>query len=222
MNLFSLSFSKRFFLCFTLIAFALTVSLSACSSKPAEEVKVSKRMKIEHPKKAPAKKVVKKVVKKKVVKKKVVKTAKPDVKWVSPKKATIKRKKSVVKPKPVPVKTASVVKTKPAPVKKATVAKKSSSVSKAAQSGTNYVVSLSSFTDRGKAATLASKLRNDGYNAYVTEHLSKGTMWYRVRCGFFDGYTEATKVKDKLEKRYFAKGAWVDKPSSSEVAQHAK
>ena len=209
MALFSLSVPKRFSLCLLLLFFALTLGVYGCSSGPAEEVKVSKRMKIEHTKKAPVKKAPKKIVKK--VEKKPIKTAKPDVKWVSPRKATIKRK-SVKKAAPK----------KAAPVKKTTVAKKNGSLSSTTQSGTNYVVSLSSFTERNKATTLVKKLVSDGYNAYVTESLIKGTTWYRVRCCFFEGYTEATKVKDKLAKQYFSKGAWVDKPTKAEVAEHAK
>jgi cell division septation protein DedD len=211
LNLFNLTFFNRFFLLLVIFSFTHSLAVMGCSSEPSEELKVTKRMKIEYPKKAPVKKAPKKTVKKKVVK-----TAKPDVKWVSPRKATIK-KKSAAKPKPAPVKTAVAKKASPPAKKKASVSSPS-----AAKSGTNYVISLSSYRERGKAVALAGKVTSDGYNAYVTETVRNGTTWYRVRCGFFEGFTEATKVKDKLAKRYFAKGAWVDKPTGAEVAKYAK
>lgn len=219
MNRFTLSSPNRNFVLLTLFSFALTLGVSACSSKPAEnkEAKVSKRMTIEYPhKKELVKKAPKIKIKKVVKKKKPVTTAKPNVKWLSPKKATIKRR-APAKPKPIVLKKTVAKKTTTK-----TRTKRSTKVSLSPMKGPNYVVSLSSFRERSKATSLAKKLSADGYNAYVTEIVSKGTRWYRVRCGFFAGFTEATRVKDRLEKRYFAKGAWVDKPTKDEVAKYAK
>lgn len=204
MFLLNISRYKSIFLLPLLLVFALSFTLAGCSSKPAEEeIKITKRMKIKYPEKKVKKKAKKKVVKKKVVKKK------PSVKWVSPKKATIKKKataKKTVAPKKVVVAKKKTVTTQP----------------KKAAAKPNYVVSVASFRERDKATVLRDKLSKAGYKAYVTTTVKDGTRWYRVRCGFFDGYSEAVSLKDKLVKNYYVRGAWVDKPTRAEVQEFAK
>ncbi|MEE9542320.1 MAG: SPOR domain-containing protein [Thermodesulfobacteriota bacterium] len=206
MFLLSMSKYKSFFLFPLLIVFALSFTLASCTSKPAEEeIKVTKRMKIKYPEK----KAKKKVVKKKVVKKKPS-TRKPSVKWVAPKKATIK-KKATAKKKVAPKKTVAVKKSVTTTTTK-----------KVTSTKPNYVVSVASFKERDKAAALSTKLSKAGYNAYVTSTVKDSTTWYRVRCGFFDGYSEATRLKEKLVKDFYVRGAWVDKPTRAEVQEFAK
>lgn len=177
-------------------------------------------MKVVYPEKAPVKKAPpkKKVVKKKVVKKKVVKTERPGTKYLSPKKAGIKKRKTSIKPKPVPPPpdtTTTVAKAETTTVPTTTTAPK-------AITGTNYVVSVASFKERSKAEPLRAKLANGGHMAYISKTFVKGTTWYRVRVGFFAGFSEANKVKASIAKSYSATGAWVDKPTSAEVAEFAK
>lgn len=194
---------KRFFLLSLMMVFVFSFTISGCSSEPTEELKVTKRMKIEQP--GVEKKAAPKKRPKKVVKKKVATTKKPSIKWVNPKKATIKKK--VTAKKTVVAKKESIA---------ATTAKK------IAAARPNYVVSVASFREESKARVLKAKLSKAGYKAYVTSTVKDGTTWYRVRCGFFDGYSEATRLKDKLVKQYFVKGAWVDRPTRAEVAEFAK
>jgi cell division septation protein DedD len=199
---------KNHFLFILIFIFMATTTFYGCSGKPDEEVKVTKRMKIKYP---PAKKAP---PKKKAIKKKVV-TKKPSVKWVNPKKATIKKKATAKKVAPK----------KTVITKKTTVAKKTTpkvAPKPRVVAEPNYVVSIASFKERSKAVALRDKLSRGGYGAYVTETTKDGVKWYRVRYGFFEGYSEATAFKNKLVKKFQVKGAWVDKPNSAEVREFAK
>ena len=55
---------------------------------------------------------------------------------------------------------------------------------------------LASYGEERVAASLAKKLKNKGYDAYVTVAKLNGKQWHRVRIGRFGERAEAEKVRD--------------------------
>jgi cell division septation protein DedD len=85
-----------------------------------------------------------------------------------------------------------------------------------------YAVNVSSFSHRADAVKLSGALTTDGYNSYVTEFTHKNQRWYRVRVGFFPTRGEADRIRGELAAKLNTPGAWVVKPTRSEVSKHMK
>ena len=72
--------------------------------------------------------------------------------------------------------------------------------------GQSWTVQVNAFPDENSAKIWVDRLKNKGYNAYVTEVRVKDKIWYRVRVGHYDTRAEAEKVEETLKnKENFAK-----------------
>jgi DedD protein len=64
-----------------------------------------------------------------------------------------------------------------------------------------WTVQVNAFPDEKTARTSVDRLKDKGYNAYVTEVRTNGKLWYRVRVGRFSSREEAEKVEDALRNK---------------------
>jgi cell division septation protein DedD len=62
-------------------------------------------------------------------------------------------------------------------------------------------VQANSYPDTKSANDLVDRLKNKGYNAFVTEANVKGKVWYRVRIGPFGSREEAEKTVTALKSK---------------------
>jgi len=69
----------------------------------------------------------------------------------------------------------------------------------AKESGKGWTVQVNAFPDERSAKIWVDRLKNKGYNAYVTEVNVKGKIWYRVRVGQYGTREEAKKVEEVLK-----------------------
>ena len=65
--------------------------------------------------------------------------------------------------------------------------------------GKDWNVQANSYPDAKSAKDLVDRLKNKGYNAFVTEGNVKGKVWYRVRIGRFGSREEAEKTVAALK-----------------------
>ena len=65
--------------------------------------------------------------------------------------------------------------------------------------GKDWNVQANSYPDAKSAKDLVDRLKNKGYNAFVTEANVKGKVWYRVRIGRFESREEAEKTVAALK-----------------------
>jgi cell division septation protein DedD len=66
-------------------------------------------------------------------------------------------------------------------------------------SAKTWSVQVNSFPDEKSANELIDRLKNKGYNAFVTEANINGKFWYRVRVGRFASREEAMKTESALK-----------------------
>ena len=71
----------------------------------------------------------------------------------------------------------------------------------AKQSGKPWTVQVNAFPDEKSAKTWVDRLKEKGYNAYLSESRVGGRLWYRVRVGRFDSREEAEKTQESLRKK---------------------
>jgi cell division septation protein DedD len=71
----------------------------------------------------------------------------------------------------------------------------------AKQSGKLWTVQVNAFPDEKTAKTWVDRLKDRGYNAYLSESRVQGRLWYRVRVGRFESREEAEKTQESLRKR---------------------
>ena len=101
----------------------------------------------------------------------------------------------------------AVAKAEAAPVKiadKVTPAEetaKAESVSATKDSGKVWRAQVNAFPDDRSAKQIVDRLKNKGYNAYVTEVQNKGKTWYRVNVGKYGSRDEAEKVVETLRSK---------------------
>ncbi len=69
------------------------------------------------------------------------------------------------------------------------------------ESGKGWTVQVNAFPDERSAKIWVDRLKNKGYNAYVTEVNVKGKSWYRVRVGQYGTREEAKKVEEALKTK---------------------
>ena len=67
------------------------------------------------------------------------------------------------------------------------------------ENGKGWTVQVNAFPDERSAKIWVDRLKNKGYNAYVTEVIVKGKIWYRVRVGQYGTREEAKKVEEVLK-----------------------
>ena len=65
--------------------------------------------------------------------------------------------------------------------------------------GKGWSVQANAYPDSKSASDLVDRLKNKGYNAFVTEANVKGKVWYRVRVGRFGSREEAEKTAAALK-----------------------
>jgi len=69
------------------------------------------------------------------------------------------------------------------------------------ESGKGWTVQVNAFPEEKSAKGWVDRLKNKGYNAYVTEVNIKGKTWYRVRVGNYSTREEAKKVEETLKTK---------------------
>lgn len=84
----------------------------------------------------------------------------------------------------------------------------------------SWAVHIASYVSREEAEAMAKRLKQDRYNAYITEFNMKGKHWYRVRVGFYSSKQVADEVGKKLSFSYNLSGIWVVKPIKKEIMSH--
>jgi cell division protein FtsN len=76
------------------------------------------------------------------------------------------------------------------------------------ENGKVWTVQVNAYPDERSAKQLVDRLKNNGYNAVMSETRAKGKIWYRVRVGRYGSREEADKAledlksKEKLEKAF--------------------
>jgi hypothetical protein len=65
-------------------------------------------------------------------------------------------------------------------------------------SGRSWVVNLYSGTQARDVETLAVRLADEGYNAYISRIFSKKNVWFRLRVGFFSDHEQASEAGRKM------------------------
>ncbi|MBI3398083.1 MAG: SPOR domain-containing protein [Deltaproteobacteria bacterium] len=83
-----------------------------------------------------------------------------------------------------------------------------------------WAVHVASYRSMEEAQAIVKKLKQDNYNAYLTEFNLKGRQWYRVRIGFYALEKEAKEIGKKISSSYNISGIWTVKPVKKEVITH--
>jgi cell division septation protein DedD len=78
-------------------------------------------------------------------------------------------------------------------------AEKAPAAAESETNGKGWSVQANSYPDAKSASDLVDRLKNKGYNAFVTEANVKGKVWYRVRVGRFASREEAEKTVAALK-----------------------
>ena len=71
----------------------------------------------------------------------------------------------------------------------------------AAEQGKIWRAQVNAFPDERSAKLLVDRLKNKGYNAYVSETQNRGKTWYRVSVGRYNSREEAEKVVEALKDK---------------------
>lgn len=71
----------------------------------------------------------------------------------------------------------------------------------AADQGKVWRAQVNAFPDERSAIQLVDRLKNKGYNAYVSEVQNRGKTWYRVSVGRYDSRDEADKIIEALRTK---------------------
>ena len=67
--------------------------------------------------------------------------------------------------------------------------------------GTVWRAQVNAFPDERSAKLLVDRLKNKGYNAYVSETQNRGKTWYRVSVGRYPSREEAEKIVEALKTK---------------------
>jgi len=65
--------------------------------------------------------------------------------------------------------------------------------------GKAWYVQVNAFPDAKSGQIWVDRLKNKGYNAYLTEGRNQGKLWYRVRVGQYGSRDEAEKIAEILK-----------------------
>jgi len=124
----------------------------------------------------------------------------------APPAAVVQEKSQAAKP---PEKIARAEAAAPTPEKKAekvaaeAAAKKSEAVAnlESTDQGKIWRVQVNAFPDERSAKLLVDRLKNKGYNAYVSEVQNRGKTWYRVSVGRYNSREDAEKIVEALKTK---------------------
>ncbi len=78
-----------------------------------------------------------------------------------------------------------------------------------------YAVAIGSFRDRDRASGLAERLKNDGYDVYLTSEVISGVEWQRVLSGPYKDLQDARDAVSSIAAKYAKLTPWVLKPGIS-------
>jgi cell division septation protein DedD len=67
--------------------------------------------------------------------------------------------------------------------------------------GKNWRAQVNAYPDERSAKLIADRLKNRGYNAYVSEVQNQGKTWYRVSVGRYTSRDEADKALEALRNK---------------------
>jgi DedD protein len=67
--------------------------------------------------------------------------------------------------------------------------------------GKMWRAQVNAYPDERSAKQIVDRLKNKGYNAYVSEAQNKGKTWYRVNVGKYGSREEADKVVEVLKSK---------------------
>jgi len=70
-----------------------------------------------------------------------------------------------------------------------------------ADAGKVWRAQVNAFPDERSAKLLVDRLKNKGYNAYVSETQNRGKTWYRVSVGRYNSREEAEKIVEALRTK---------------------
>src|SRR5262249_35558649 len=92
---------------------------------------------------------------------------------------------------------------KPQKISAEPAAKKSETTTSAesGDQGKIWRAQVNAFPDERSAKLLVDRLKNKGYNAYVSEVQNRGKTWYRVNVGRYHSREEAEKVVEALQTK---------------------
>jgi cell division septation protein DedD len=76
--------------------------------------------------------------------------------------------------------------------------KTESATAESKESGKVWRAQVNAYPDDLSAKQIVDRLKNKGYNAYVTEVQNRGKTWYRVSVGKYNSREEADKVAELL------------------------
>ncbi len=83
-----------------------------------------------------------------------------------------------------------------------------------------WAMHVASYVSKEEALSMLKRLKQDNYNAYMTEFDLKGKHWYRVRIGFYASDREAKAIGQKISGSYSISGIWTVKPNKKEIMNH--
>lgn len=83
-----------------------------------------------------------------------------------------------------------------------------------------WAVHVASYMSKEEALAMVKRLKQNNYNAYMTEFNLKGKYWYRVRIGFYASDREAKSIGKKISGNYSMSGMWTVKPNKKEIMSH--
>jgi DedD protein len=126
-----------------------------------------------------------------------------------PKEPVAPQAEEKTKPEKPPEKIAKAEAAAPPPEKKSekvtaeAAAKKTeaSAGAEAADAGRVWRAQVNAFPDERSAKLLVDRLKNKGYNAYVSETQNRGKTWYRVSVGRYNSREEAEKIVEALRTK---------------------
>lgn len=101
------------------------------------------------------------------------------------------------------------------------IANPNKSVKRSTAPSTNeWVVNVASYTSRSEADATSEMLREMDFAPYITEFTLSGTLWYRVRVGFFKSRASADSTKSLIAQELKITDAWSVKAAPSELSRH--
>ena len=89
-----------------------------------------------------------------------------------------------------------------------------------APSANEWVVNVASYTSRSEADATSEMLREMDFAPYITEFTLNGTLWYRVRVGFFKSRASADSTKSLIAQELKITDACSVKAAPSELSRH--
>lgn len=114
--------------------------------------------------------------------------------------ASSEPEKAAKPPPPVEKAAEPTVKEAKSPAREALPSKVSEQAGKKTQERV-WTVQVNAFPQERDATRLAKRLKDKGYDAYVTSSEIKGRTWYRVRVGRFTTRNEAKSLQEELKTK---------------------